>query len=361
MIQSQSQRMQTNPKNHSGQQLTFQDHLVELRNRLFVVAAVLIAGTLLGYSFHKELAAILMGPLQGERLVYLTPSGGFDFIFRISLYFGLLLTLPTIIYSIYKYLTPLMKRTSRSFLVFLIFASFILGAGGIIFGYFVAVPSALHFLTTFAEDYVTANLTASSYLNFVTLYMLGLAALFQLPLILMIINSVSGPIGPKRLLKTQKFVLLATFILAAMITPTPDIYNQLIVAAPIIAIYQLGVIAVMIQNKFSKKAGTVSYFKNEAIVIPQDVLDAVSALKKDPMPSTPIVTQSNLDIKPQSQFQPQPHPIQPRLRSAIDMDFKPARRLGARPTQQSKPIVQHIQKLSVGRVTHRRSLDGLLV
>jgi hypothetical protein len=144
---------------------------------------------------------------------------------------------------------------------------------GVCFGYFVAVPAALHFLTTFAGSYVEANLTADSYLNFIMAYVAGLGLLFQLPLLLIFWNWIS-PLSGKKLLSTERFIILFAFIAAAMITPTPDPTNQAMVAVPIILIYQIGIIAVMIVNRRHK---TISVSK------------AVPPAKKLLMPELPDI------------------------------------------------------------------------
>ena len=236
---------------------TFLDHLHELRNRFFFVAITMIVAGSLGYTWHKEIVQVLLAPLHGEKLVYLTPGGGFDFIFKISLYFGFLVTIPVLIYHFYRYLLPLMKRTSRKFVIFLVSCSIFLATSGVLFGYFVAVPAALKFLTGFGGEFIDANLTAESYLNFVTLYLLGFAFMFQLPLVMLCINAISGPHKPSKLLKFEPYVVLGAFVAAAIITPTPDVFNQSITAAPIIGIYQFGILFIAIHNRGYNK----TYYK----------------------------------------------------------------------------------------------------
>lgn len=227
---------------------TVLEHLQELRVRLFAVAVVLLAGAMLGYAIHDRLVGILLAPLDGQKLIYLTPGGGFDFIFKVSLYVGLAFAIPVAVYQVYKYLAPLMKAQTRRFTVCIFAASCSLAVFGATFGFFVALPAALRFLTHFGGDYIQASLTAASYLNFVAAYLLGLAALFQLPLILLFLDIIIGPLKPAMLLKSEPYVLLGVFILAAIITPTPDVINQTIVAAPVLAVYQFGVVAVLLRG-----------------------------------------------------------------------------------------------------------------
>ena len=231
--------------------LTFLEHFYELRKRLFWVVLTIVVASAAGFQYKDQLISVVMQPLHGEKLIYLTPAGGFSFIFTLSLYFGVLLSIPVVIYHIYRFLQPLFVKSSRRLVVTLILLSTLLASAGTAFGYFVTIPAAINFLSNFAGDAVTASLTAESYLNFVVAYVLGLAALFQLPLLLFIFDHVR-PIPPGMLSSTQRFVIIAATILAAIITPTPDAINMAIVAIPIIFVYELGAFAVFIRHRLER-------------------------------------------------------------------------------------------------------------
>lgn len=236
---------------------TFIEHLYELRSRLFWVVTSLIVASSIGYYIKDALVEFILAPLHGEKLIYLTPGGGFSFIFTVCLYFGALLTIPVIVYHIYKFLQPVLGNASRAIVMLIVSLSGVLALSGALFAYIVAIPAAISFLTTFAGDAVTPNLTAESYLGFIVAYMLGLAALFQLPLLLFIFDYVK-PFPPGALLSSQRFVVVGAIIAAALITPTPDIINQLIVAGPIIAIYQLGAVVVYVRRKLRSRSARLS-------------------------------------------------------------------------------------------------------
>lgn len=236
----------------ADRQLTFIEHIYELRNRLFWVVAVLVVTSSIGFQFKDYLVNFVVAPLHGEKLIYLTPGGGFSFIFTICLYFGALLTIPVIVYHIYRFLQPVLEKTSRKFIVILMLLSSLLAVAGAVFGYGVAIPAAINFLTTFAGDAVAPNLTAESYLGFVVAYMVGLAALFQLPLLLFMFDHIR-PFPPGTLLSSQRFVIVGSIVAAAVITPTPDMVNQMIVAGPIIVVYQLGAIAVYVRRMAGRR------------------------------------------------------------------------------------------------------------
>ncbi len=240
------------------------DHLAELRWRLAIVAIVFVVASSFAYNIRDLLVHIVMSPIGQQKLVYLTPAGGFSFIFSVTLYAGVIATAPVLIYNLYRFIAPALPAHARRYSLRVILASILLLAAGVSFGYFVAIPAALKFLTTFAGTFVQANLTADSYLSFVVAYLLGLGVLFQLPLLLLFWNWVS-PFQKGGLLATQQYVLIGSFIAAAMITPTPDVFNQTLIALPIILIYQLGVVAVFMMNRRAR-SGNVAQRRTQTAV-----------------------------------------------------------------------------------------------
>jgi len=241
------------PKTSGRDVKAFADHIGELRLRITWVILAFIVTSALAYQFRDALVNIVLAPIGHQKLVYLTPAGGFNFIFQVTMYAGAVVTAPVLIYQLYKFVQAALPKRARRYSIRIVMAATLLMIAGVCFGYFVAVPAALHFLTTFAGSYVEANLTADSYLNFIMAYVAGLGLLFQLPLLLIFWNWIS-PLSGKKLLSSERFVILFAFIAAAMITPTPDPTNQAMVAVPIILIYQIGVIAVMVLNRHQKPA-----------------------------------------------------------------------------------------------------------
>ena len=220
-------------------------HLKELRTRFFIVALFFIVGACLAYTFQPQVIDAVLAPLKGQKLVYLNPAGGFNFIFLISIYAGLALAIPILIQQLYAFVRPALPETAQKKSSSLIIGSFLLLIAGIAFGYLVAVPNALTFLYSFADAYIDSSLTADSYLNFIIAYTIGIGLVFQIPLLLLLINSIK-PLTPGGLMKSEKWVLLVSVVIAAIITPTPDPVNQLIIAGPVIIVYQIGVVIILI-------------------------------------------------------------------------------------------------------------------
>ena len=119
---------------------------------------------------------------------------------------------------------------------------------GMAFAYFISLPASLHFLSTFNSGQVKSLISTDEYFSFVTHYLLGFAILFQLPLVMIFINQIA-PLKFSRLWSFERWVILISFILAAIITPTPDWVNQTIMAIPLIILYQISAIIVVLINK----------------------------------------------------------------------------------------------------------------
>lgn len=258
-------------------------HIKELRTRLFVVAFIFIVASMLAYVFRDVVIAILLAPLDGQQLSYLTLGGGFNFIFNVIMWSGVAVSVPFFIYAMYGFIAPALPERAQKKSLTVLVSSFFLLCCGATFGYVYAIPGAIRFLLTFAGAYVNPMLTADAYLSFVLVYTIGLGVLFQIPLIMIIINWIT-PLGPKKLFSIERYVIVGAFIIAAFITPTPDAINQSIIAAPIIIMYQIGFIGVLISRRsrrleaVSESPATVQLAESmnpaqtQAVAVPQSVV-----------------------------------------------------------------------------------------
>lgn len=313
-------------------------HLKELRFRFFIVAIFFILGACLAYYFQSQVLNAVLAPLHGQKLVYLTPGGGFNFIFLVSIYAGLALAIPVLIQQLYAFVRPALPNTAQKKSSTLIISSFLLLLAGILFGYFVAVPNALAFLYSFADAYIDSSLTAESYLNFIIAYTIGIGLVFQIPLLLLLINSIK-PLTPGGLMKSEKWVLLISFIVAAIITPTPDPVNQLIIAGPVIVVYQIGVVIILVsihkkyrankkERKQEKKRQAVVTAVEKPVYTPEPLPIPVPKLAPQPIqvqyaPEEPIIEAAPIQPIPVPQPVVQavpiiPKPAQPKRPMAMD-------------------------------------------
>lgn len=232
--------------------LTFAEHFYELRRRLYYVALSVIFWGCIIYSVQQHIVNILLQPSHGQRFIYTSPGGGIDFLFRICVYGGLVLSMPVIVYQLLRFFEPLIHHASRRFVTIGSLVSGVLALAGVIFGYYIGLPAALHFLLhQFTTVQIRPLVTIQSYLNFVVVYMVGSALLFQLPLLLIFINRIK-PLQPKNLLHYERWVILAAFVMAGLMNPTPNILSQLLVAGPFIIMYQVGIVIIAYANRGRK-------------------------------------------------------------------------------------------------------------
>ena len=277
--------------------VTLADHLKELKSRLFILVVVLLGASSMVYVYREYIIPVILAPYKSafgeEQLMYLNPAGGFNFIFFISIYAGLAATLPVLIQQIYLFIRPTLPKSKQRIAGRLLIWSTILLIAGILFGYFIAIPGALGFLKDFATEYVSASLTADSYLHFLISYTIGLGLLFQFPLLLVVIHYIK-PLAPIQLLKSERWVIVFCMVAAAIITPTPDPVNMLIVATPLLVIYQIGAVVVLVSIFRSRKKAkivqsrkTTPVVQATAILQPEPQLAALSFLNESQTPASP--------------------------------------------------------------------------
>jgi sec-independent protein translocase protein TatC len=187
----------------------FLAHIQELRLRLTWSALTLLAGTVIGYLLRDQLLLLLVAPL-GQTLYYTSPGGGFSLIVQLCLGFGIVVAVPVLIFHLIRFLAPVLPNYSTKFLFIVLFSSCFLVSLGVVFAYTISLPAALYFLSEFSNEHVKALISTDTYMSFVTIYLAGFALLFQLPLILLIVNNIT-PLQPKKLLAHTRCVILISF------------------------------------------------------------------------------------------------------------------------------------------------------
>lgn len=225
----------------------FLDHLEELRKRIVysIIAVGVGAGACWGY--RERIYAIMQRPIMdalkanglSEKLVYLNPTEPFNLYLKIAALAGLFLTSPFVLYQVWMFISPgLYRREKRYVLPFMVSTIGLFTAGGY-FGYRVAYPRALDFLIDFSHQF-TPMITIGEYTQLFLSIVLGMGLIFELP-VLVFFLSFMGIVSPGFLVKNFRYAILVIFIVAAIVTPTPDIVNMCIFAAPMVALYALSV------------------------------------------------------------------------------------------------------------------------
>lgn len=246
---SKHRSVQNQPSRVHNPKLPFIEHVYELRKRLFYVTLSVGLWATGAYFIQHQIVAVLLRPAHEQQFIYTTVGGGIDFLIRVCLYTGIACSIPVIVYQVLQYIRPLIKRDAVRFMAWGSIASGILALLGMAFGYFFGLPAALHFLLhQFSNGQIEAMLSINSYMSFVTTYMLGSALIFQLPLLLVLINRIK-PLQPKKLLAMERWVILIAFVLGGILSPSPRVQDQVMLAGPIIVTYQIGVLIVWLTNR----------------------------------------------------------------------------------------------------------------
>lgn len=239
-----AKRKSLRPELAADATLPFIEHVYELRRRLVHITASVLLCSVLAYFVQQQIVGFLLRPSHGQQFIYTSPGGGINFLFSICMYVGIAASIPVIVYHMLGFFAPLIRIQTRQLLVRYSLISGVLAIVGFCFGYFLGLPAALHFLSNqFTTKQIHALFTLQEYMNFLMIYLLGSALLFQLPLILLFINRIR-PLKPGKLLGAERYVIVAAFVIAMIMTPTTDIFNQSIIALPIILMYNLSVLLV---------------------------------------------------------------------------------------------------------------------
>ncbi len=229
--------------------LNFIEHLSELRNRIIKSIIFIFICSVFTYNYIDVLLAILVKPVG--KLVFIAPREAFIANIKIAFFAGLFLSSPFVLYQVWRFISVALKRNEKKYALIFGLLSFVLFILGCIFGYFIIVPIGINFLLGFSSDFVTPMITISRYVSFVGTLTFAFSLVFQLPLIILFLTKI-GIVTPKFLSARRKEMLVFIFILAAVLTP-PDVITQVLMALPLIVLYELGIV-------FSK----IAYRSNEA-------------------------------------------------------------------------------------------------
>ena len=220
------------------------EHLQELRGRIFKVLLTLVGAFVVCWIWVEPLFEFLARPIyaalpDGQKLAFLGVTEPLIVYIKVAALAALFVSAPVILYHLWRFVAPgLYKRERHMVLPFILAGSFFFALGGA-FAYLVAFPFAVEFLIGMGEHF-QAVVTADRYFSFLMTVILGLALMFQLPIVVFFL-AVADIVRVSTLLRQFRWAVLLIFIAAAVITPTPDIFNMLIFALPTIGLYLLGV------------------------------------------------------------------------------------------------------------------------
>ncbi len=234
--------------------IPFTEHLDELRQRLIVCFAAVGIGFVCAYGFKERLFDILTYPLiqamgEGDSLVFTGLPEAFFTYLKVAFLAGLILAAPILIYEFWMFVAPGLYRKERRIMVPIVILSTFFFVGGALFGYFVVFPYGFRFFLGFANDHIRALPSMKEYLGFATKLLIAFGLVFELPLVITFMAKL-GLVTVPFLKKNRKYAILLFFIAAAIITP-PDVVTQVMMALPLMFLYEISIIGARIFGRKS--------------------------------------------------------------------------------------------------------------
>lgn len=246
----------------SDEKMSFFSHLEELRKRIIICLAAIGIGFLVTFNYSETILRVLKRPLTTDLvfartypflrsisrpgppidLIFLAPAEAFWMHMKIALVTGLMLVIPIILYQIWRFIAPgLLSHEKRYALPFVVLSTVFFFCG-LLFCFYFVLPFSLNFLLTYKTENLKPMISIGNYVDFTAKLLLGFGLVFELPLAIAIAARM-GLVTPQYLSRNRKYAILIAFTIAAILTPTPDVFNQTLMALPVYLLYEVGILA----------------------------------------------------------------------------------------------------------------------
>jgi sec-independent protein translocase protein TatC len=242
--------------------MPFTSHLVDLRKRIIISLVFVVTGFAAAFNYSEDIFRFLTFPLRYNislsitspfvqlieknvknnlTLVFLAPAEAFWMHMKVSIITGIVISLPVIFFQIWHFISPGLLHKEKKYVIPFVFITttfFIVGAA---YCFFLVLPFAMGFLLTYKTESMIPMLSVEKYVDFCLKFILAFGAIFELPIVIVFFTRM-GFVSPKTLAKHRKYAILLAFVAAAILTPTPDVFNQTLMAVPIIVLYEIGIL-----------------------------------------------------------------------------------------------------------------------
>jgi len=221
------------------------EHIIALRKVLVISAYAIVLGSVVGWFFSDQAFVYLARPvtlLENIRFITTTPMEPMLVKIKVSMFIGVALALPVLMWQLWSFVLPALKQNERKYLYVLVPSSVLLFLGGVALCFYVVLPIGIKFLLSAGGGVVqsTPFVTKTSYLSFLLTFLLTFGLVFQLPIVLLILIRI-GVLSPQMLAKKRRWAILSVVILAVIISPTPDLVTQLLMAGPMYLLYEISI------------------------------------------------------------------------------------------------------------------------
>ncbi len=236
--------------------MSFMEHLGELRTRIMWSVASAGVGIVIALFITDPAMRFISRPLLSMKteLVFTSPTEAFWTWMKVAMVLGIFISMPGILLQVWKFVAPGLHEHEKKYAApFIIIGSLLFLIGGA-FAMLIIIPYASNFLVTFGQEKGwKPMLTVSSYTDFVIKFALAFGVVFELPVVITILSLI-GVVTPQFLSKNRKYAILVNFIIAAILTPTPDMINQTLMAGPLCILYEVGIICARVATRKRKVA-----------------------------------------------------------------------------------------------------------
>jgi sec-independent protein translocase protein TatC len=231
--------------NTAEHKMSLTEHLIELRKRLMRSAIAVGIGFFACYYYKELIFDIITRPLtqvlpKNSYLIYTGLTEAFFVYMKLAFFASLVITSPFIIYQIWKFISPALLIKEKNYVFPFVISSTLLFVGGVLFGYFVALPPAFEFFVSFNNKYLQAMISFSDYLSLFVKFLLGFGLSFELPVFIFFLTKLRI-VNSKMLSKQRRYAILIIFIVAAILTPSPDALSQILMAIPLMFLYEVSI------------------------------------------------------------------------------------------------------------------------
>lgn len=221
-------------------QMSLLEHLEEMRDRLVRAGIVVLAASFIAAIFTNQILQLLIAP-YGQKLQVLEPTESIAIYFRVALTAGLILAMPYLIYQLLMFIMPGLEENEKRYVFWGVPMATLLFLIGVGFAWFLLLPTAIGFLSTWQSDIFLQEWQSKKYIPFVTSLIFWIGISFETPLIIFIMSKLNL-VTPQFLIKQWRFAILLIAIASAMITPTVDPFNMALVMLPLFALYGFSVL-----------------------------------------------------------------------------------------------------------------------
>lgn len=251
-----------NNEEYYEKEMGFLDHLEELRWRIIkALIGVIVAGIVIGIFVNFIVDNIILAPsahtVPPIKIINIKPFGQFTLYMEVILIGGIILSIPNIIYQFWKFIEPALRPSERRYIsAIVIFTSFCF-ISGIVFAYFVMLPTALNFLAQFGTAMIENSISIDEYVSFVVSMCLVAGIVFELPMVSFFLSKI-GILKPQFMRKYRKHAIVAILIISGILTPSPDVTSMLLLAVPLCILYEISIIICKVSQKKSVEENLVT-------------------------------------------------------------------------------------------------------